>query len=326
MSRDDDLYKRFGLGRLDLGAIRTHPLRPSGRRVRIADFVPESALNERSHVADLLPNILKGKDLKEIAARVGAAVRSSKPVITALGAHVVKCGLSPLIIDLIRRGIVSAVACTGALVIHDLEIALVGATSEDVAKDLGEGRFGMAAETATHLSDALSRYVTDDVGIGFAVGRYLLEEEFPHRGHSILAAAAEHDIPLTVHVAVGTDITHMHPSTDGALLGKGSHNDFRLFAAVVAQLGEGGCFFNIGSAVVLPEVFLKAVALARNLGHPTHGFTAVNMDMLQHYRPTENVVRRPVEPGGTGYALTGHHEILLPVLYQMILRELASPR
>lgn len=323
MSQDEDIYRRFGLPKLDLHGITTYPLHTRRHRVSISDFVPERVLDEDTHIADLLPNILKGKELREIAARVGAAFRSGKPVAVALGGHVVKCGLSHIIIDLIRRGIVKAVACTGALVIHDLEIALVGATSEDVAEELREGRFGMAAETAIHLNEALSRFVTDEVGVGLAVGRYLLEKDFPHREHSILAAAAGHDIPLTVHIAVGTDVIHGHPSTDGALLGKGSHNDFRLFASVVAQLGEGGCFFNIGSAVVLPEVFLKAVTLARNLGYPVHGFTTVNMDMLQHYRPTENVVRRPVEPGGKGYSLTGHHEILLPVLYQMILRELA---
>jgi len=208
----------------------------------------------------------------------------------------------------------------GAGAIHDFEIAFHGQTSEDVAEEIQEGRFGMVEETGAFMAAALKKYVDHETGLGEAWGRHIIEKEYPHQGHSLLAEGIKNKIPVTVHPALGTDITHIHPDFDGGLLGKGAQNDFGRYAELVADLGEGGCYLNIGSAVVLPEVFLKAVSVARNLGYPVKDFTSVNMDMIQHYRPTENVIGRPTLNKGKGYSLTGHHEIMVPLLYHLLLQ------
>src|SRR5687767_5449402 len=262
---------------------------------------------------DSLPSILAASDFKAVVERIRAAKAADRPVIWGLGAHVIKTGLAPVLIDLMERGYVSALATNGAGIIHDFEIALSGATSEDVDATLGPGLFGMAEETGTLLNGAINDGVRDGLGLGQAVARFLADREPPHTVHSIAATAWKLGIPLTVHVAIGTDINHMHPLASGAALGEGSLRDFKYFVSAVARLA-GGVYINCGSAVILPEVFLKAVALARNQSVSLTGLTTVNIDFLRQYRALTNVVSRPTARIGHGYALTGHHELLLPLL------------
>jgi hypothetical protein len=237
-------------------------------------------------------------------------------VIWGLGAHVIKVGLAPVVIDLMERGFVTAIATNGAGVVHDFEVAVAGRTSEDVEAGLGTGAFGMARETGDEVNRAIVEGDRDGLGLGAAMGRYLSTRR-PRPRHldaSLLAAAWRLGLPATVHVAIGTDIVHMHPACEPGALGRATHLDFRVFAGEVARLGGGGVYLNVGSAVVLPEVFLKAVTLARNLGHRLADFATANLDFLQSYRPGTNVVERPVAGTGRGYRLTGHHEILVPLL------------
>lgn len=274
---------------------------------------------------DSLPGTLAAAELREITQRIVAAVRAQRPVVLGMGAHPLKVGLSPLIVDLLERGLLSAVAMNGAGIIHDFELAFQGATSEDVAEALGDGSFGMARETGEFLNIAIRDGVAQPgVGIGRAVGERIHNAGLPYAHLSVLAACARLGVPACVHVAVGTDIIHMHPQVDGAALGEGSLRDFHLLSSIVAQL-EGGVFLNLGSAVILPEVFLKALSLARNLGYTVNTFTTVDLDFVRHYRPMVNVVTRPTLQGGRGFHLTGHHEILFPLLCAAVLEELATP-
>jgi deoxyhypusine synthase len=243
-----------------------------------------------------------------------------------MGAHVIKCGLSLLVIELMRRDVITAVALNGAGVIHDVEIALIGETSEDVAQGLADGSFGMAEETGRLINEAIAEGAAGEEGMGELVGRKLVQVKAPHCDYSILANAVQLGVPLTVHVAIGTDIVHMHPTAQGGPLGVASFRDFRLLASVVADMGGGGVYLNIGSAVLLPEVFLKALTIARNLGHDVSDFITVNLDMQQHYRPLQNVVGRPTVLGGKGYAITGHHELMLPLLVQAIIERLGDDK
>jgi hypothetical protein len=265
-----------------------------------------------------LPRLLAGDWLWEVAQAWVAARRAGNLVLIGMGAHPLKVGLSPVLIDLCRRGLVTGVALNGAGIIHDAEIAMAGRTSEDVDAALGCGEFGMARETAEFLNQAIFTGARDGLGLGAAVGRALLAARFPYQDLSLVAAAANLQMPLTVHVALGTDIIHLHPSCDPGATGLASHRDFRLFAGLVSRLA-GGLYINLGSAVLLPEVFLKAVTLARNLGFPVAPLTTVNLDFIQHYRPQTNVVRRPTKTHGRGYALTGHHELLLPLLAALVI-------
>jgi len=303
---------------LDPSGIRTTSLKKTRRKVKIKEFAkPLKAGMTMSRFLDGLPDILAAKELKELAEAIARASRGEKMIILAMGAHLIKVGLSPLIVDLFEQGIVSAVALNGAGAVHDFEIALTGRTSEDVAEAIENGSFGMARETGSGLNQAAIRCLKDDVGLGEAFGAAIWEGDFPYKKQSILAQAFRLNLPATVHVAVGTDIHHMHPQADGAAIGKGTLYDFRLFAACVAKLRRG-VFLNIGSAVILPEVFLKALSLARNLGYPARDFLAVNMDFIQHYRPTVNVTERPVAHSGRGIRLTGHHEIMVPLLFAAV--------
>lgn len=306
---------------LDPSGIRTVSLRERPSKVAEEEFAGSlsSGMSFQGWL-EALPHILAAKDLREIAAAWAKAKKERRPVIIGMGAHVIKVGLSPLLISLMEQGLVSALAMNGAAAVHDFEVALAGKTSEDVGASLDTGMFGMARETGEGLNRAMARCKTSDIGLGRAVGEAIREGDFPHRGKSLLAAAARLDVPATVHVAIGTDITHMHPSADGAALGLGSLYDFRLFAAQVAEL-EGGVYINLGSAVIMPEVFLKALSLARNLGHKASSFTTVNMDFIQHYRPGVNVVERPARTGGKGFRLTGHHEIMFPLLVAAVLEQ-----
>src|SRR5947208_3278326 len=304
----------FAYDDFDLSGISTHPLRSRAAKVRVEDFARTHAAGTTvGSFVDRLPNILAGADFKAVVRAVVDAKQSEGGVVWGLGAHVIKTGLGPVIIDLMERGFVSAIATNGAAIIHDFEIALVGATSEDVDEALGPGRFGMADETGRLLNEAITNGVAAGLGIGQAVSEFLHAKTPQFGRSSILDAAARLRIPLTVHVAIGTDIIHMHPAASGAALGEGSLRDFRYFVSNVARL-ERGVYLNCGSAVVLPEVFLKAVALARNARIALAGLTTVNLDFVRHYRPQTNVVARPTAASGRGYALIGHHEIMIPLL------------
>jgi len=298
----------------DLTGVRTYPLATRKSKANAADFA--RVYQRGSGVAGLigsLPNILAAADFKAVVDAIVAARAAERGIVWGLGAHVLKTGLSPILVDLMERGFVSAIATNGAGIIHDFELALSGATSEEVDEALGPGRFGMAEETGRLLNAAINDGVGRGLGIGQAIGQYLGSAKPPHAAVSVVAAAARLDIPVTVHVGIGTDIIHMHPDASGAAIGEGSLRDFRYFASNVARLAAG-VYLNCGSAVILPEVFLKAVALARNRGVALDGLTTVNMDFVRLYRPHTNVVSRPVAGIGKGYSLVGHHEIMIPLL------------
>ena len=301
---------------LGLDGVSTYPLASRPSKITIADFA--RPVEENATLRSFLqtfPNILAARHLRELAARMRRAREGGRPVIWGLGGHVVKTGLVPIIIDLMRRRYVNAIACNGSVLVHDAEIALSGATSEDVDATLGAGAFGGAEETARLLNEAAREGARDNLGLGEALGRALTRLEPQYAEYSLLCAAYRARVPFTAHIAIGADITHFHPSADGASWGATTHTDFRLFAEMVRRLDGGGVYLNIGSAVILPEVFLKAVTLVRNLGHPLTDFTTANFDFIQSYRPLMNVVRRPVSGGGGhGYAITGHHELTIPLL------------
>ncbi len=270
-----------------------------------------------------LPDIYAGQTLMKIAGCIAKAAGEKKEVIVGFGAHVIKVGLSPVLTTWMDNEIITALAMNGAGVIHDVEIALWGKTSEDVGPALDQGMFGVAEETAALINDALKKGAEEGKGFGQAVAQALWEQDPPYKAFSLLCQAYQRGLPISVHVALGTDIIHMHPSADGAAIGQASLRDFHLLASQLANL-EGGVFLNIGSAVILPEVFLKALNLARNQGHSVQAFTAVNMDFIKHYRPSVNVVERPVRNGGYGYHLIGHHEINLPLLAVAVLEDMAT--
>jgi hypothetical protein len=305
----------FPYEEFDLSAVRTYPLASRASKARMEDFGrPVERGGSFKAWFDSLPAILGAQDLRRAVEAVGDAKRRDAGVIWGLGAHVIKTGVSPVVIDLMTRGFVSALALNGAGIIHDFEIALSGATSEDVDESLGPGRFGMAEETGFLLNEAIRAGADRGRGLGQAVGDYLAGCQPSHGDRSLTLAAHRLGIPVTVHVAVGTDIIHMHPAASGAAIGEASLRDFRFFTSCVARL-EGGVYLNCGSAVVLPEVFLKAVALARNRGAALQRLTTVNIDFLRMHRPQTNVVTRPVAgTGGTGISLVGHHEVLIPLL------------
>lgn len=305
----------FEYEEFDLSGVRTYPLASRKSKARLEDFAkPHTPGSSFTQWLASLPDILGARDLTRVIAAIREARQRGGGIVWGIGAHVIKTGVSPVIVDLMERGYVSAVAMNGAGIIHDFEVALAGATSEDVDEALGPGRFGMADETGRLLNQAIRTAAAGSRGLGQSVASMLASMNPPHAHSSIAVAAHRLSIPLTVHVAVGTDIIHMHPDASGAALGDASLRDFRFFASSVARL-QGGVYLNCGSAVVLPEVFLKAVALARNRGIDLDGLTTVNIDFVRHYRPETNVVTRPVAgTGGRGYSLVGHHEILIPLV------------
>jgi len=312
----------FPYEEFDLSGVRTYPLASRASKARVEDFARPVARGGTFRAwFDSLPAILGGADLRRaVRAMVDARARGSG-IVWGLGAHVVRTGVSAVLVDLMQRGWVSAVAMNGAGIIHDFEIALSGATSEDVDESLGPGRFGMASETGELLNQVIRRGSERGQGLGQGVAAFLAERNPPHADRSLAVAAHRFGIPLTVHVALGTDITHMHPAASGAAIGDASLRDFRYFTSCVGRL-TGGVYLNCGSAVVLPEVFLKAVALVRNQGTSLKGLTTVNIDFLRMYRPHTNVVTRPVAgTGGTGISLVGHHEILIPLLAAALIEE-----
>ena len=304
----------FPYEEFDLSDVKTYPLKSRKSKAHVEDFArPAAPGGTVGAFVDSLPGMLAGADFRTVVGAIVDAKRADAGVVWGLGAHVIKTGLGPVLIDLMERGFVSAIATNGAAIIHDFEVALAGATSEDVDASLGPGRFGMAEETGRLLNRAINEGVANGRGLGGAVGEYLCHKHPQYERVSIAAAAWRLGVPLTVHVALGTDIIHMHPDASGQALGQGSLRDFRYFVSSVARL-EHGVFLNCGSAVVLPEVFLKAVALVRNRGISLSGLTTVNLDFVRLYRPQANVVSRPTEGIGRGFNLVGHHELMIPLL------------
>ena len=305
-----------GLTPLGLDSVSTYPLSSRPSKVSLDDFARPTAENASlKDFLNSLPNILAAQNLREIAVRMRRALEREKPIIWGIGGHVIKTGLAPIIIDLMKRGFVNAIAANGSVLVHDSEIAMVGSTSEDVDATLGEGVFGGADETGKLLNNAAREGARDSIGLGEATGRSLLALTPKHAGQSLLCAAYEARVPFTAHVTIGGDICHFHPEADGGAIGATTHTDFRLLAELVRRMNGGGVYLNIGSAVTLPEVFLKAVTLVRNLGNELSDITTANFDFIQSYRPLTNVVCRPNADGaGRGYAITGHHELTLPLL------------
>lgn len=311
----------------ELSGVRTYSVLERPTKVQREDFVSLTEANPSlSAFVDALPHILKAVELRAVVSAIAQAYLHGKPVVVGIGGHVVKCGLNPLLIHLMERGIITAISMNGGASLHDFEIAMVGRTSEDVAASLESGMFGMVRETGDMMNAAIKAGVERGWGMGYALGKYLVEKQAPFIEYSLLAAGIRMNVPVTVHVAVGGDTIHMHPSADGSAIGETSFTDFRLLVSILKDIGDGGVYLNIGSAVLLPEVFLKALNLARNLSpHPIENFTTVNMDMIQHYRPIENVVRRPTRrEKGNGYFLTGHHEIMVPLLFQLVLAKVET--
>lgn len=301
---------------LELHAVKTYPLASRPSKVSLGDFarpVKENA-SLKAFLASL-PNILAVQNIRELAARIQHARSTNKPIIWGLGGHVIKTGLAPIIIDLMKHGYVTAIAANGSVLVHDAEIAMVGSTSEDVDATLSEGVFGGADETGKLLNSAARKGADDGIGLGEATGRALTGLTPKHAAYSLLCAAYEARVPFTAHITIGGDICHFHPDANGAALGATTHTDFRLFAELVRRMNGGGVYLNIGSAVTLPEVFLKAITLVRNLGNELTDITTANFDFIQSYRPLTNVVRRPTADGaGRGFAITGHHELTIPLL------------
>jgi|HubBroStandDraft_2_1064218.scaffolds.fasta_scaffold06070_2 hypothetical protein len=314
----------YSIHPLALGGVHTYPLAGRKSKVSVRDFARPAGRNASLKVfLDSLPSLLAAQDLRDLLAAMHHAKAQKKAILWGMGGHVIKVGLGPVLIDLMRKGFVSGIAMNGAALIHDFEIAMVGNTSEDVEAGIGKGQFGMAQETGTCINEIARLAHRIRIGYGEAAGQYLtsgiLSPKFPD--HSVLIAAYRNRIPVTVHIAIGTDIPHMHPAVDAAALGAASHFDFRLFCSLVEQMDAGGVYLNWGSAVLLPEVFLKAVSLVRNLGVPLQPITTANFDFIQHYRPLQNVVKRPTSSTGSkklppskGFAITGHHELLMPLV------------
>ena len=309
---------------IDLAKLKTYPIARRKSKVKRQDFadIPSKGASF-SDFYESLPSILAGNDLRNVVEAIVSAARKKRPVIAMMGAHVIKCGLNPVIIELIKKKVITAVAMNGSGAIHDFEIALIGKTSEGVEEAIEDGSFGMAKETALYINGALGEAVEREIGAGRAIGKVIEEEKLSFKHLSILYNCVKLNIPATVHIAVGTDIVHQHPSCDGANTGEASLRDFHNFVEVVSGLGDGGVVLNIGSTVILPEVFLKALNVARNLGSKVKNFTACNFDIINHYRPYQNVVKRPVKSGGAGYTIIGHHEITIPLLAQAIIEKLS---
>src|ERR1700682_1708945 len=314
----------YSIHPITLGAVHTYTLASRKSKVSVRDFAKPPAANASlTRFLDSLPNILAAENLRHLLRAIHSARKRRKAILWGIGGHVIKVGLGPVLIDLMKRGFVSSIAMNGAVLIHDFEIALAGNTSEDVDAGLGEGQFGMAAETGQYINEFAKLSHRIRIGYGEAAGQFLSSGiiEVKHADSSVLVAAYKHQIPVSIHLAIGTDIPHMHGAADGAALGAATHLDFRLFCALVEQMHPGGVYLNWGSAVLLPEIFLKAVSVVRNLGVPLRPITTANFDFVQHYRPLQNVVKRPTAsapghsgPASHGYAITGHHELLLPLV------------
>lgn len=308
---------------ININKVKTYSIATRYSKVRADDFAKAPAKRE-SFCAFLrsLPDILKAKELRAIVEAIICARKKKRAMVFMAGAHVIKCGLSPVVIELMDKGAITCIALNGAGIIHDFEIAFQGRTSEDVGENLKDGKFGMGRETAEFLNLAIKEGVSQGLGLGYAVAKKIAESRLKNKDLSILYQAYKRKIPVCVFVAIGTDIIHQHPSFDAGLTATGSHRDFYTLTEQIARLNSGGVVLNFGSAVILPEVFLKALNLARNLGNKVKDFTTANFDMIQHYRPAQNVVGRPVQAGGKGFYIVGHHEIMLPILARAVIERI----
>jgi hypothetical protein len=312
---------KYDIEPINLDEITTYELASRPSKVTVKDFaVPISNDDSLKTFLNNLPNILAVQSIREIATQIRRAKNLGKPIIFGIGGHVVKTGLAPILIDLMKRGFLTAIAGNGSVLVHDCEIALVGFTSEDVDATLGKGDFGAAKETGEILNRAAKNGQRDQIGLGEAMSREITKLEPPHADKSLLYSTYNYQIPFTAHLTIGADIGHFHASASGAALGETSHTDFKLFCSMVKEMNNGGVYLNLGSAVTLPEIFLKAVTVVRNLGHELQDFTTANFDFIQQYRPNTNVVRRPTAGGkGRGFSVTGHHELLIPLLAAQII-------
>jgi len=308
---------------INLRKVKTYSIKSRLSKVRGEDFAQAPAKGKSfSGFLKSLPNILKAKEIQAIAEATAKAKKTRKSVIFMAGAHVIKCGLNPVLIELIRKKVITCICLNGAGIIHDFELAFQGKTSEDVAENLKTGKFGMGRETAEFINGAVKEGVRDGLGLGASVAKKISESKLKHKNLSLLYSAYKYKVPVCVFVGIGTDIIHQHPSFNAALTAEGSVRDFYLLTENIGGLNNGGVVFNFGSAVVLPEVFLKALNLSRNLGSKARDFITANFDMIYHYRPAQNVCLRPVLSGGKGYYVIGHHEIMFPLLAQAIIEKL----
>ncbi|RMD92198.1 MAG: hypothetical protein D6813_06320 [Calditrichaeota bacterium] len=301
--------------KVDLSQVRTYSIDKRTSKIRVENLakVYEKGTSLANFLKSL-PNILKGLEFRELVAHIGNARRNHKPIIFMFGAHVIKVGLSPVLIDMMKHGFITALATHGAGAIHDVELSYFGHTSEDVVKGLADGTFGMVEETGKIINGAAEQATAEGLGYGESLGKRIIEDRPPNLDISLLANAYSLDVPVTLHVALGTDITHQQPTVNGAAIGKASLTDFQIFTRVVSQINEGGVVINCGSSVILPEVFLKALTVARNLFGEIKNFVTANFDMFTHYRPAVNVLQRPIHQGGHSYQFIGHHEIMIPLL------------
>lgn len=311
---------------IDVSAVSTYSIKTRNNKVNVAEHFGQ-AIKAGMSCADLLdamPKLLGADSLRAVADKIVEARNHGRPVVLAMGGHVIKCGLQPTLKALIDAGVITAVAMNGSAAIHDFEVSLVGATSEEVGDVLHSGDFGFSDETGSGMNRAIKAGMDQGIGFAQAIGEWILAKEHPFKAYSLLATCVEKGLPVTAHVAMGTDIIHQHPEMDGAVTGEMTIRDFRLITSVVADLGDGGVWLNVGSAVIMPEVFLKALSIAQNLGHHVDNFTTANFDMNQHYRPMQNVIKRPTSGSGKGYSITGHHEINLPLLAAAILDKISK--
>ena len=306
---------------IDISAIKTYSIKTRHNKVNVKKHFakPVAAGMSCADLLDSMPRLLGADSLRAVADRIVQARAKDRPVVFAMGGHVIKCGLQPILKALIEADVITAIAMNGSAAIHDFEVSLVGATSEEVGDVLHTGDFGFSDETGSGMNRALKTGLEKGIGFGQAIGEWIIDHQHPFKEYSLIATCVEKCLPVTAHVAMGTDIIHQHPEMDGAVTGEMSIRDFRLITSVVADLGDGGVWLNVGSAVIMPEVFLKALSIAQNLGHHVDNFTTANFDMNQHYRPMQNVIKRPTSGSGKGYSIVGHHEINLPLLAAAIL-------
>ncbi|MDD5432860.1 MAG: deoxyhypusine synthase family protein [Candidatus Omnitrophica bacterium] len=307
---------------ININKVKRYSVKKRFSKVELGDFAKLPGKKASfAKFFDSLPNILKAKDIRAIVNAVIKARKTKKSVIFMAGAHVIKCGLNPILIELLKRKVIDCICLNGAGIIHDFEIAFQGKTSEDVAENLKNGSFGMGKETADLINEAVVNGVGEGLGLGSSVGKFIAEEKLAYKDLSLLYNAYKYNVPVCVFVAIGTDIIHQHPSFDASLTAEGSLRDFHKLTEKISNLNNGGVVLNFGSAVILPEVFLKALNLSRNLGNKVKDFSTANFDMIYHYRPSQNVVMRPVMSGGNGFYIIGHHEIMLPLLAQAIIEK-----
>ena len=301
---------------IDVTAVKTYSIKTRNNKVNVDEHFgkPISSGMSSSALLDAMPKLLGADSIRAVADKIVEARKKDRPVVLAMGGHVIKCGLQPLLNSLIDADIITAVAMNGSAAIHDFEVSLVGATSEDVGDVLHSGDFGFSDETGAGMNRAIKAGLDKDIGFAQALGEWILSKKHPFKEYSLIASCVDKGLPVTAHVAMGTDIIHQHPEMDGAVTGEMSMRDFRLITSVVADLGDGGVWLNVGSAVIMPEVFLKALSIAQNLGYHVDNFTTANFDMNQHYRPMQNVIKRPTSGSGKGYSIVGHHEINIPLL------------